>query len=176
MSRPGETDGEFRVRLAHQLREARDTAVDALRKKYATKVQALQERIRTANERVEREKSQARSAKWSTIISFGASVLGALFGGRKTLSAGNIGRATTAARGVGRAQKESADVGLAEESVEAIQKRVTDLNAQIEAEVTAIKDVGDGAALELLPVKVAAKKGDLSSGAVVLVWTPVGRA
>ena len=159
MSRPGETDGDFRVRLAHGLREERDAAVDALRKKYATKVQALQERIRVANERVAREKAQASSAKWSTAISFGASILGALFGGRKTLSAGNIGRATTAARGVGRAQKESADVGLAEESVEAVQQRLKDLQAQVEAEVC-----GDPGRRRRRGPRAAARQGGREEG------------
>ena len=88
------TSATFRIRLSQSTREKRDDLVEQLRQKYAPKVAALQERIRKAQEAVEREKAQADQQKMQTAISFGATLLGAL-GGRKINSSGNIGKATT---------------------------------------------------------------------------------
>ena len=70
---------------------------------------ALAERLRRAEQAVDREQQQASDQKLQTAVSMGATVLGALFG-RKAVSIGTLGRATTAARGVGRTMKEDSDV------------------------------------------------------------------
>jgi hypothetical protein len=121
LSRPGETEGEFRVRLSEGSREKRDEAVERLRQKYAPRIASLQERLRRAESTVDNEQTQARQQQLQTAISFGATLLGA-FMGRKAASISSIGRATTAARGVGRAMKEQQDVGRARDTVEAVRR------------------------------------------------------
>ncbi len=123
VSKPGESERDFRVRLQQSGREARDKQSDSLRRKYAPKIAALQDRIRRAGQMVERQQAESRSSQMQAAISVGASILGA-FLGRKTISAANIGRATTAIRGAGRAIKESGDVGQAEENVSALQPTI----------------------------------------------------
>ena len=81
-----ESERDFRARLQHKGREARDEAVEALRKKYGPKQAALDERLRRARQAVERESEQATGAQLQTAISVGATLVGALFG-RKTVSA-----------------------------------------------------------------------------------------
>jgi hypothetical protein len=44
LSRPGESEGEFRARLAQPARERRDAEIDRLRKRYAPRLASLQER------------------------------------------------------------------------------------------------------------------------------------
>ena len=48
VSQPGETEGQFRVRLQQAARESRDEAVERLRQQYAPKIATLQERLRRA--------------------------------------------------------------------------------------------------------------------------------
>jgi len=48
-SAPGGTESEFRTRLAQAVREKRDAAVDGLRKKFATKLDAIEDRARRAD-------------------------------------------------------------------------------------------------------------------------------
>src|SRR5262249_20190976 len=48
VSRPDESERDFRIRLADQGRQERDRQIDALRAKLGPKVAALQERIRLA--------------------------------------------------------------------------------------------------------------------------------
>ena len=79
----------------------RDERVEALRKKYAPKIAALEERLRRAAAgRKHGSGSRSSQQGVQAAISLGATILGAVLG-RKTVSVGNIGRATTAARGAG---------------------------------------------------------------------------
>src|SRR6185295_9254237 len=87
LSRPGEPEGDFRARLLHESREDRDRDVDKLRAKYAAKLATLDEKIRRARQATERETDQARSAQLDTALSVGASILGALVGGRRASAA-----------------------------------------------------------------------------------------
>ncbi len=172
VSRPGEAEGDFRARVALALREQRDVEVEGLRKKYEAKVTALTDKIRAAEERVAREQSQATQAKVSSTLSWGAAILGAILGKGKLASAGTVGRATTAARGMGRSAKEKEDVARAEENVDVLKARLDALQTEIADAIGKIQGGTDASALEVLAVKVAPRKGDLSAGTVCLAWVP----
>ena len=168
---PGETEGEFRVRLQLAAREQRDQAIDKLRESYAPKLQRIEESIRKAEQAVEREQEQAKGAKLQTAISFGATLLSA-FTGRKKLSATTLGRATTAARGMSRSLDQAGDVDRASESVEAKLQRKKDLDAEFEAEVAALQEKLDASALELTTRSVKPRKSDVDVALVGLAWLP----
>jgi hypothetical protein len=170
-SRPGESERDFRVRLQQLARERRDELKEKLRQKYAPKLAALAERARRARQAVDREAAQARQSTVQTAISFGTTVLGAIFG-RKTFSAGNIGRASTAARGVGRSYKESQDVGRARETVEAINQQAQDLESQLQAEMAELDRKLDPATEPLESVALRPKKTDITVRTVALAWMP----
>jgi hypothetical protein len=172
VSAPGESDRDFRIRLQTLTREQRDQAVAKLRQKYAAKAVALDEKIRRAQQAVERESEQATQQKLQTGLSIGATVLGALFG-RKTLSTATLGRATTAARGVGRTMKESQDIGRAKETLAAAQQLKGDLAAQIQAEVGALGGAMDPLTETLTPFVLRPKRTDVSVQLVALAWAPV---
>src|SRR6185436_17642543 len=95
-SGPGESEAEFRARLVHAGREQRDGKVEALRQKYAPKLARADAAVRRAEEQVERQQAQYGGQKVQTVISVGATVLGALLGRR--LGSGSVGRATRHAR------------------------------------------------------------------------------
>ena len=170
-SKPGEGEGDFRARLSQLTREGRDRQVDELRKRYAPRLESLKERMRRAEQRVAREKSQFQQQTLQTAISVGATVLGALFG-RKTVSAGTIGRATTAARGVGRSVREHEDVGSAQESVETLQQKMKDLDCELQEEIARAQDAFDPGNLALDSTELRPKKSDISVTKVTLIWMP----
>ena len=171
MSKPGESEGDFKARLSLAAREARDQAVEALRKKYASKVNTLQDRIRNAEAKVDREKAQVSQQRMSTGISIAGAVLGALFG-RKAGGVGTVGRVGTAARNMGRAGKEKQDVEQAEESVGALRQRLADLEAEIAAEAARTQEQSEASSLAVESVKVAPRKSDITVAGVALAWTP----
>jgi flagellar motility protein MotE (MotC chaperone) len=170
-SSPGESEAEFRVRLSQSAREQRDAQLEKLRQKYAPKIAALEERIRKAQVRVEKEKSQANQQTMNTVLSFGTSILGALFG-RKLLSSTNVTRAATSARQAGKILRERQDISDAAEGVEAIEEQLKLLNEQFEAETEKLQASLAPDALELTEVLVQPKKADISVQEVALAWQP----
>jgi hypothetical protein len=172
VSRPGESERDFRVRLREETRAARDERVEALRKKYAPKIAALEERLRRVQQSEAREREQVSQQGVQAAISLGASILGAVLG-RKTVSVGNIGRATTAARGASRVLKERQDVTRAQETVAAVQQAKTDLETELQSEMATLEARNEGAELE--PLALRPKKTDVRVRLCALVWTPYWR-
>src|SRR5690606_34299299 len=68
-SQPGESEGDFRIRLTQAARELRDEQVAKLRAKYAPKLATAQEQVRKAQQRVEKEKAQATQQTFQAAIS-----------------------------------------------------------------------------------------------------------
>ncbi len=173
VSEVGESEGDFRVRVREAVREARDQEIDKLRNRFATKLSRLDERIRKAEKRVEREESQYSQQKMQTAISVGASVLDA-FLGRKKLSRSSMGRATTAMRGAGRASRERDDIRRAEESVEALRGKRVELEEEFSRESEALRDRFDADGMEVETIGVAPRKADITIHRLVLAWLPGG--
>ena len=88
-STPDESERDFRIRLQQAMREGRDAALARVREKYTARIRTAEDRLRRAQQAVERETEQASESKMSAAVTFGTSVLGALLG-RKTISATNI--------------------------------------------------------------------------------------
>jgi hypothetical protein len=172
VSRPGETEGDFRARLQVALRERRDAAIEALRLKYAPRLETLRDRLARAQQTMARERHEATQQKVETAISFGATVLDALFG-RRTVSRSTIGGASRTARGVGRSMKQAEDVARAGETLGATQAQIQALEAQLQQEVAALEGAG---AAPLEPISIAPKKTQIGVQAVALVWVPEWRS
>ena len=170
-SGPGESETGFRIRLQQSAREQRDDAVEQFRRKYAPRMAALQDRIRRAQDAVERERVQSKQQQFQTAISFGTTLLGAVFG-RKAVSASTLGKATTAARGVSRSMKERQDVGRAEETVETLQQQMTGLNAELESAVADLQARVDPLREELETIRIKPRKSGISVQLVALAWAP----
>jgi hypothetical protein len=170
-SKAGESEGDFRARLTLAAREKRDSAVAELRKKWQAKLLQLQDQVRRAEEKREREQSQLSQQRMQTAVNIGSSILGALLG-RKAVSATNVGRVGSAARSASRWGQESKDVARAEESIEVLKQRFLDTQAQVEAEVAQLESSLDASTLSLRAVEVPARKSDIAVGEIALVWTP----
>jgi hypothetical protein len=169
VSLPGQSEAEFRAGLAQAVRERRDAQVEKLRASYAPRLARLEARIRSAQERVERERDQHSQRKLETAVSVGATVLGALFG-RKLASSTNVGRAAGAARGAGRMARERADVARAEEQAGTLAAELAELQAEFDAEVAALGAAETGS--EVTALELAPREVDVAPEAVSLVWLP----
>ena len=167
-STPNETEAAFRVRLSEVLRVERDAKVDAIRKKYGTRLQVQQDRVRRAEQQLGKQEQEVTSSTGSAILTAATGVFGALFG-RKTFSASNAGRLGTAARGAGKVLKEKQDVTRAQETLESERQKLADLQATIESDASAV------AADEAVPLQslvLRPKKSDITVSTATLVWVP----
>jgi hypothetical protein len=171
ISKPNESERDFRIRLQESSREERDRLVEKLRQKYAAKLSAIQERIRRAEQALAREEEQSKQQKLQTAISFGATLIGS-FLGKKRMGASTLGRATTAMRGIGRTMKESQDIGRAEESLEVFKKQYADLETQFKAETEDIATKFDSKVEEFESVEIRPKRSNISVHLTALVWVP----
>lgn len=170
-SAPGESERDFRIRLQVLAHEARDAKIETLRGKYATRLSSLQERIRRAEQAVQREQQQATQAKMDTAISVGGAILGAIFG-RGKVGVGTLSKVGTAARGAGRASQQASDVARAVESVDALRTQFADLEAQLQAEVDTLGAAYDAQQESLETVVVKARSSDVHVQLVALLWVP----
>jgi len=168
-SQAGESEREFRLRVQLAQREARDAAVQKLRDRYAPKVARLTQRLQSAGDAVTREQQQASQQTTQTMVSVGATVLGALFG-RKAVSLSTLGRATTAARGVGRSVKETEDVGRAQQHRQEAERELKALEAELADEIAALSTSSAEVALDTIEIKP--KRGAVDVRLVALAWKP----
>jgi hypothetical protein len=102
-------------------------------------------------------------------LSVGTSILGALLG-RKKLSVSNVGRLGTAARSAGRIGRESGDVSRAEESLEVLQQRKTDLENEFQQETARLQAQFDPSGVTIERASVKARKSDIDVKETALVW------
>jgi hypothetical protein len=122
---------------AQKTREQRDAAVEKLRTQYAPKLRRLEEKVRNAEQVVQREEGQARGAKTQTAISAGATILDALLG--RKVSRTSLGRATTTARGAQRAMQQEQDVKAAKEDLASAQAEYERLEQELATRIAEIQ-------------------------------------
>jgi len=134
ISRPGETESEFRMRLADLRREDRDQALDRIRKRYEPRLTTLQERERRAIQAVEKRASMAQQRTLDTALRVGEGLLGA-FLGRKTSAA----RTGTAMRSAGRVVQGRREVAQAEETVEAVRAQLQQMEEEFQEELRKVE-------------------------------------
>ena len=174
VSRPGESESEFRTRLSQMLRERRDTEIERLRNRYAKRFNTLKDRLFRAQQAIEREEDQAKSTKLQTAISFGTALLGAFFG-RKTISTTSVSRMGTAMRSASRMRKEKMDVERAKERAQQISRQLQELEEKLDQEIARIEERFSPEALEIEEIDVRAKASDISLDMFGLAWLPYRR-
>jgi hypothetical protein len=166
------------MRLADLGREARDERADKLRQRYEPKFRTLQERLRKAEQAVETREARSKQALLNTGISVVGAMLGAA-GGRKkggllgAFLGGGGSRAGTAMRSAGRMASSRQDIAHAEETVEAVQAQLEQLEQQFQAELASVED-GSNAQEPLDPVQVRPALNAISMRMTVLAWLPWG--
>ncbi len=170
-SKPGEPEVDFRLRLQHRAKEERDRELEDLRQKYQGDYQKLGAAAAKAQATMEREAAQARSAKITTVVNIGQTILGALFG-RKALSRTTISKTSTAARSAGRAFEQHGDVSRAGAKLEDIEGEMVALKNRMDHEMEAIRLAADPDHLQFTNAPIRALKKNIAINAFGLAWLP----
>ncbi len=168
-SRPGEAEAAFRARLAFAVRETRDAEVQAMRKKFEPKVQALDEKVRRAQARLTKEEADAQAATVDTVASWGNAIFGGLFGRGSAVS-----KLSTAAKKTGRGMSARSDVQAAELALAGAPRARAELAQELTTHLARIAADSDPATLPLEEVRVPARKADTQVVRTVLVWRARG--
>jgi len=166
ISKPGEPENEFLLRVRLAARERRDAEVDALRKRYEGKVKTLEDRLRKAELTVGRKEADAEARKREAMLSAGESVLGALMG-RKSIRSGS-----TAASKYRQSSSARMRVKEAEENAQALADEIRELKAAFEQETAAITARWENAVNELGELVVKPQKTGIEIRSFFLAWVP----
>lgn len=171
MGQVDERPEAFALRLDGALRGMRDEKVRKIKEKYQKKIDTMEERIRKADLTVEREESQARAAKQSTLVSLGSTILGGLLGG-KIMSARNLGRVGSTARSLSRQGAQTDDIRRAEENADQYRADLEALQADLAAELEAVSASFAAAHDQVETVEIRLKKTNIRVEDLILVWAP----
>jgi DNA helicase HerA-like ATPase len=166
VSRVGESEGDFRVRMQLMAREKRDESAEKVRKKYAQKMKKLDERIRKAQMALEKEQLQAKEQKYQTAVTVGTTLLGAFLGRR------GVTGAKTSARDVGRSMKQQEDVKDYRANLEELRKERVALDAEFQSEIAAMDKKNDPLTETFEKLTISAKKSNVLVRLFALVWSP----
>lgn len=168
-SKPEETEGEFRSRLALLLKEKRDEALSELDKKYSDKIQTLKLKISKYQGKAAETTQKALWKKINLGISFFGTLLAILLG--KKLTQGSISQAGTTMR---RAEKVTEDSpAVTQEEIYATEQRLEQLQKELEEEKQKIVKKFDPDNLSVETIKIAPRKSDITVEKIALVWWPV---
>ncbi len=167
ISQPGESERDFRIRLKEAAHERRDLEMDRIRRKYSTKMKSLDRQINTAQRAVQREEDQYSQKKLDAAISIGSTLLGAVFGGRRSRT--SISRS---ARSAGRMSKEKRDIERAQAKLADLQERLFELDNQLSDELALITEKYDPLTEVLTEKVVRPKKSDILQRWFGFLWIP----
>ena len=170
VSEPEESERDFRIRLNDTARVARDEAVSALRQKYTPKLNLLEERIRKAQQDIQKEEEQSSAAKVQTGLSIASGILGAFLG--RGFNKSTVGAVGSAARSFGKASKESSDVARAQENLHAAEEQKAEIEQQLQEEVANMQMKFDTLNEPLETINIAPKKTNITVKFFSLCWRP----
>lgn len=170
VSQPDETERAFRLRVAQQLREWRDTEVDRIRDRYERKLAVAAGRVERARQKLEKEQADVKHHSFQTYVSIGTAILDTILRGRA--SSRSLGRVATSARSVSRTARQQADVTRAEAALEAVIAEQEQLEDELAAAIDRVRADATPETIVLEPAEVPARKTGSSVEEVSLAWVP----
>ena len=165
-SKASESKSAFIQRVAQQARELRDEAVTSLQTKWAPKIARAEAAVKKAEDKVDALEGKRTAQTVSAGVDIGMSVLGALFGTRRS--------ATSAA---GRAVKSAAKQATSGGALDAARAAVVDATDALSAVKTeaqaaiaeAQEKISSGAA-QVEELSIPAKKTEVTVEVLGLLW------
>ena len=172
VGRPGETADAFALRCAAAADERADAEIAKLKDGYETKFKRLRDQMQTAEDRADVLRAQHAGQRNDEVLSTVGSVLGGIFGGRRSRGGvlGSLGRAA-GKRGRTNATDERLDA--AKNKVNSLSEQLVDLQGELEDEVAAIDVKWSAAGKEIATLDVPLERADVKVTQLVLAWLPV---
>lgn len=164
-----ESEREFSIRLQQAAREQRDREVDELEKKFAPKLDKVQEKIRREQRELSRDEEEHQNRKTSEIVGLGQTMLGFLLGRKSTSginSAMNRRRMTANAK---------ADIDESQEMLGDLEKQRQEIEEEMQAVVAEISAKWEHPESSLLTEELAPRRADITVQLVALGWLPYWR-
>lgn len=169
-SKIDESEEEFKNRINQALNQLREEELTKIKQKYQSKIAALTEKVRRAQEKVEKRKSQVWRRWLETILSIATTVLGA-FIGRKKISSTTINQAGTSIKRAERIGKEHQDTANAEEELSIYQQQLEDLQKELQIQSDALISQFDLSKVQIEKLSIHPRKSDIEIVSLGLLWS-----
>lgn len=166
-----EEERAFMIRLQHAIHEKRDTDLEAMKKKYASKIQTLDSRLQSARQAVEKQNAMASQKKLDAMVSAGSAVLGALLG-KKAVTASSVSKVGTAVRRTSTAMKSGQGIEQAQEKYDAIDIQLQDLQIEMEGELAAITERYEAMKDRVEEIEIRPASTNATVHLIGLAWVP----
>jgi len=170
LSKPEEDLSSFKVKIIELLREKKEEAVDKLREKFGKKEQTLQKKYNRLLEKLSKEETDAKTLTTESVLSFGATVLGAFLGRTKV---GNLSSGMTGLRRANRIFKEKKDVNFVKNQIEELTKDIEKLEGELNEKIVVISDKLNIENYEIEILSLRPSKTDISGLSVSLLWESI---
>jgi hypothetical protein len=167
-SKVGESERDFRIRLQQAAREKRDDEVEKMRRKYRTKLDRLEKRLKREERELAEDEAEYEARKREEMISGAETVIGLLgiFGRRRSRG---LSTAATKHRLTSRAK---ADIEESHEEIARIQAEIEDLRQTIQDEAEEITQRWAETLDNVEPYLVKPRRVDIQVDTVALGWLP----
>lgn len=162
----------FRMRLQTKLNEIIDYESQKLQEKFEKSTKALEQKLRTAQNKLVKEEADLKNKTIDTAISFGTTLLGALFG-KSIKSSTTASKTASGVKNANQALKEKQDVMKAKEDIERIHLDINNLQNEFSK---AAKELGYKYSIENFEVKVdniLLRKTDIYDNKMILAWCEI---
>jgi uncharacterized membrane-anchored protein YhcB (DUF1043 family) len=166
-----ENEREFRIRLQHEAHEQRDQALDDLKKKYAARVNTLEDRLRRAQQAVEKQSTLANQKKMDAMVSTGTAIFSALFGSKK-ISTTSISRVGSAMKSSSKALKSGQGIEQAQETLRSVESQLEALRLELENQSDQIFDRFNVSDEVFEKIDIRATSTNISIPLCALAWVP----
>ena len=167
LSQPGEDLSSFKLKILELLRERKDEEVDKLRVKFKGKEEILQKKYNRLLEKLGKEETDTKTATTESVLSLGATLLGAFLGRTKV---GNLSSGMTGLRRANRIFKEKKDVSLVKNQIEELTKDIEKLEGELNEKIVEISDKLNIDNYEIETLSLQPRKTDISNIYVSLLW------
>jgi hypothetical protein len=167
LSEPGEDFSSFKVKVIELLREKKDEEVDKLREKFEKKEKTLQKKYSNLLGKLEKEETDTKTVTTESVLSLGASLLGAFLGRTKI---GNLSSGMTGLRKVNRIFKEKKDVNLVKDKIKDLTEEIEKLEEELSEKIEDISEKINIENYEIETFNLQPRKSDISNLNISLLW------
>jgi hypothetical protein len=167
VSRAGESEAEFKLRLATELLASKNSDVAKAKDDSEKEIAKLDQKIAQAESRISRQKSQFWSRILEALLSL-LNMVSQISGSRKWTSSRNVSSTKATARNAGRIAQDHEAMSNLSQQVEDYKQQKADREEQLTQELAAIEAKYAQPAIEKHPVPP--RKSDIAVTSVKLAW------
>jgi hypothetical protein len=163
---PVEPDGAFRARLRHAARERRDAEVDALARKYDTRMARLEAKLRKQERELVADEADYRARRREARLTMGETALSFLMGRRRTRTVSTIARKDRLA------DRAKLEIEETEQEIIELEEEIAALEEELQAATEEITRKWSNLLDDLDTEELHPRRADVDVRLVALAWLP----